>query len=91
VEKPGKRKYVFSALPHTLEIATGEHRTEHQRSDFQFPRPAGSMNQFQSRKDKTRFAYPSLPSGHLGLEKTIAHRRDSPPQNASACANRLHL
>ena len=35
------------------------------RSDFHIPSaPAASMNQFQkTRKDKTRFAYSSLPSG----------------------------
>jgi len=54
----------FPTFPQTLEIAHRMHRKmEIMQSDFHIPSaPAASIN-FISRKDKTRFAYPSPPSG----------------------------
>src|ERR1700735_3420484 len=54
----------FPTFPQTLEIARRMHRKmEIMQSDSHIPSaPAASIN-FISRKDKTRFAYPSPPSG----------------------------
>ena|ERR1700729_315216 len=65
----------FPTFPQTLEIARRMHRKmEIMQSDSHIPSaPAASIN-FISRKDKTRFAYPSPPSGSSLDWKRLSQR-----------------
>src|ERR1700733_13638218 len=54
----------FPTFPQTLEIARRMHRKmEIMQSDSHIPSAPAASITFISRKDKTRFAYPSPPSG----------------------------
>jgi hypothetical protein len=78
VESPENESTCFPPFPHTLEIATGEHRNMNiTRSDSHIPSaPAASMNQFQIPKGQNPLRLPFASFRLIfGLEKTAPSLR----------------